>query len=321
MWEEDKHYYINGWDDILFVQLFDSTAKTEERIAEIEIPFKDFSASDVARIANYTMTRIPSLAKQPGTTTLQVRVRIEGLTTSIEPIVKPKPKEKPKPEPKESPKEKPKPAPQTKPVSASESVSQTPSSAVSQSPSSAPAEGPSSAPAAPADAAAAAANETARSVLRSHIAPLVGIADHFVTAQFHASALELELQRVVDDVRRLLPFDAARNDAVLGQLLLDFQVRVINRILADPAQFTLLNGITWHSFLSALEADRRIALPLLSQFAVVLDMATAICDLPELTHEICALIPVPIVARSQISTPTICFRRRSSRRHSSRHAR
>jgi hypothetical protein len=96
-WEEDKHYYINGWDDVLVVQLFDCTAKSEEQIAEVEIPFKDFSKSDVARVANYTMARAGSLAKQPGTTVLQVRVTIEGLTKSIEP--KPATKENPKPAP------------------------------------------------------------------------------------------------------------------------------------------------------------------------------------------------------------------------------
>jgi hypothetical protein len=52
----------------------------------------------------------------------------------------------------------------------------------------------------------------------------------------------------------------------------------------------------WNGFLTAIELDLKISLPLLREVVVSLNMAPTISASPEIVKEICPNIPIPVLA-------------------------
>jgi hypothetical protein len=104
------------------------------------------------------------------------------------------------------------------------------------------------------------------------------------------------MKEVLDRVNRSLQFGREINKLLLSHLILDFQVKTANKMFANPARFMFSNAIVWNGFVTAVDLDLRISLPLLREVVLAVNMAPMIAENPPLAKDICPSIPLNVVA-------------------------
>jgi hypothetical protein len=112
---------------------------------------------------------------------------------------------------------------------------------------------------------------------------------------FDSDTLLQDVKQFFARVFQSLDFAIPIQQLLIGQFLTDFQHRTINKLLGNPSRFCFSNAMRWNGFLTAIELDLRISLPLLREVVIGLNMAPTIAANPEIVKEICPNLPIPVL--------------------------
>ena len=132
-------------------------------------------------------------------------------------------------------------------------------------------------------------NESFKTFLTPFLVPFEVILNRFSTARFNDMMLIHDFDQVIQQSRTQLQnqFPPALARAASRALLQLVDARAVDKLLANPARFTLTNGATWSSFCTGLEATK-VTLPVTKQFSQCLMMASQIVRDQALGKEICS---------------------------------
>jgi hypothetical protein len=137
--------------------------------------------------------------------------------------------------------------------------------------------------------------QAVESVLHFHESELNVIGNRFITAKFEYVSLLEDMSEVLGRTRAALNFGRDANKRLLGHLLADFEVKTANKMFANPSRFIFTNAIVWNTFVSAVDSDLRITLPLLREVVLAINMAPTIAEKPEIAREICPHLSLQVI--------------------------
>jgi hypothetical protein len=135
----------------------------------------------------------------------------------------------------------------------------------------------------------------ARRLLRQHETNLEMIANRFSTAKFDLQSLLDDVREIVAAVRGSLTFPRELNTLLMDYYIALFQQRAANKILANPARFTFSNAMIWNGFVTALESDLKLSVPLLRDVVIAVNMAPNIAERPEIAKEVCPSLTITTI--------------------------
>jgi hypothetical protein len=138
-------------------------------------------------------------------------------------------------------------------------------------------------------------NAAVRLLIRPHLNRVEVICNRFVSAQFDSDTLLHDVNEFFSRVFQSLDFAIPIQDLLIKQFLTDFQYCAINKLLGNPSRFWFSNAMRWNDFLTAIELDLRISVPLLREVVVGVNMAPTISANPEIVKEICPNVTIPVL--------------------------
>ena len=121
------------------------------------------------------------------------------------------------------------------------------------------------------------------------------LVNRYCTGSFEFDELLLDFKDVMTLVRDSFCFGDEINKLMMDRFVSLLEYRFINKILENPSRFTFTNSMMWNSFLTAMENDERISMPVLRQVVSALVMASSISKQPDMADEVCPDVPKVVV--------------------------
>ena len=122
------------------------------------------------------------------------------------------------------------------------------------------------------------------------------IINRFATARFEFDSLLSDFKNFLKSTKDSLKFTTEINKTLYEIIIDRFEVKMINKLLANPRRFTLTNSAMWNTLISAVEGDLNMNFHKLKQIVSALVMAPNMTKDHTLYREICPDIDVNIIA-------------------------
>ncbi|KAK8870762.1 hypothetical protein M9Y10_008649 [Tritrichomonas musculus] len=116
-------------------------------------------------------------------------------------------------------------------------------------------------------------NDYARQIIAPLLINFEVLCNRFATARFEVDPLLEDFREVLDGIKSSLMYTTGINDYLLKHFMQLLDVKMLNKLLANPARFVFSKAIIWNSFLTAFLSAEKFELPLLRQAVWTLVMA------------------------------------------------
>ena len=127
---------------------------------------------------------------------------------------------------------------------------------------------------------------TTRDLTRQSILSFEVLVNRFATAKFEMEPLLEDFKHIYRDVRNSLRYLPSINRFLLNYILSVVEIRIINRMLANPARFMFKNAVLWNSFISAFLSDERLEMTRLREMVSAMIMAHSMAADPDMQADI-----------------------------------
>lgn len=120
-------------------------------------------------------------------------------------------------------------------------------------------------------------NDYARKIVSPYLTNFEILCNRYATARFEVDPLLQDFNEVLKAVNSYFKYPKGVNDYLITQFMHLLDIKMLNKILANPVRFVFSKAITWNSFLTAFTAFEKHELTLLRQAVWALVMAVNIC--------------------------------------------
>ena len=136
---------------------------------------------------------------------------------------------------------------------------------------------------------------TTTDLIRPSILSFEVLVNRFATAKFEMEPLLEDFKHIYHDVRNSLRYLPSINRFLLSRILSVVEVRIMNRMLANPSRFMFKNAVLWNSFISAFLSDERLEMTLLREMVSAMIMAHSMAGEPDMKNDIAADIDPRVI--------------------------
>ena len=136
---------------------------------------------------------------------------------------------------------------------------------------------------------------TTTDLIRPSILSFEVLVNRFATAKFEMEPLLEDFKHIYHDVRNSLRYLPSINRFLLNRILNVVEVRIMNRMLANPSRFMFKNAVLWNSIISAFLSDERLEMTLLREMVSAMIMAHSMAGEPDMKNDIAADIDPRVI--------------------------